>query len=304
MNDKLAKYFSGDCSQDEIEYIESWRSDSSDNSREFFEAKNIWIAMQSKPAPNTELLHDILEEPKRKEVQVSYGWLKYAAAAVVVLGLAFAINLFLDADSSVQTLADGSEISLHGESTIESINITDEIREVTLTGKAYFDIERDETRPFVIVTENARVEVLGTSFVIDATNEKTEVCVESGLVALIKPGIQGSTDLSVKLSKGEMGTVNNRNKGIIKKNNSDANYLAWKTKTLTFEKASMASVETVLEDVYGIDIEFENEALKNCNLTAKFKERRAKDAIEIIAKTFNLSFDFKDGKVLLKGRGC
>ncbi|MEP1093515.1 MAG: FecR domain-containing protein [Cyclobacteriaceae bacterium] len=304
MNDKLAKYFSGECSQDEIEYIESWRSESPDSSKEFFEAKNIWISMQTKPSQNTDLLQDILKESKGKEVHVRFNWMKYAAAAVVVLGIAFAINLFMNADSGVQTLADGSEISLHGESTIESINITNEIREVKLTGKAYFDIERDETRPFVIITDNARIEVLGTSFVIDASDNRTEVCVESGLVALIKPGIQGNTDLSVKLSKGEMGTVNNVNKGIIKKNNDNANYLAWKTKTLTFEKASMSSVETVLEDVYGIDIEFENEALKNCNLTAKFKERRAKDAIEIIAKTFNLSFDFKDGKVLLKGRGC
>jgi len=304
MNDKLAKYFSGECNQDEREYMESWRSQSSDNAKGFFEAKNIWISMQPKPAPNTDMLQGILKEPKGKEVQINFNWMKYAAAAVVLLGIAFAINLFMNADSSTQTLADGSEISLHAGSTIESINITDEIREVKLTGKAYFDIERDETRPFVIVTNNARIEVLGTSFVIDASGDKTEVCVESGLVSLIKPGVQGATDLSVKLSEGEMGTISNVSKGIIKKNNNNANYLAWKTKTLTFQKASMASVEVVLEDVYGIEIEFENEALKNCNLTAKFKERRAKDAIEIIAKTFNLSFDFKDGKVLLKGRGC
>lgn len=304
MNDKLAKYFSGECSQDEIEHIESWRNESSDNSKEFFEAKNIWTAMQANPAPNRDFLEEILNKPKGKSVQIGSSWIKYAAAAAVVLALVFAIKVMMSSDDGIQKLADGSEIALHGESTIESVNITDQIREVRLTGKAYFDIARDETRPFVIVTENARIEVLGTSFVVDATTEKTEVCVESGLVALIKPGYQGSTDLSVELTKGEMGTVNKVNKGIIKKNNSNANYLSWKTKTLTFQKASMSSVETVLEDVYGIDIEFENEGLKNCNLTAKFKERRAKDAIEIIAKTFNLTFDFKDGKVLLKGKGC
>ncbi len=302
MYEKLAKYFSGECSQDEIEYINSWRNQSSDNSKQFFEAKNIWISMQANPVPNTAVLENILREPEGKVVR--FNWMRYAAAAVIVLGVALTINLFVrDSDDSTR-LADGSEIALHGESTIQSVNITDEVREVRLNGKAYFDIKRDENRPFIITTNNARIEVLGTSFVIDATEESTEVCVESGLVALIKPGEKGATDLSVRLTEGEMGTVNKLTRGIIKRNNNNVNYLAWKTKTLTFERTQMSTVETVLEDVYGINIEFENESLKKCNLTAKFKERRAKDAIEIIAKTFNLTFDFKDGKVLLKGKGC
>lgn len=298
----MAKYFSGESTQDEIETIESWRNESSDNSKEYFEAKNIWISSQDIPAPDTAILEDILKEPEGKALRLN--WWKYAAAAVLVIGLIFAINLMVQTGDNSQTLADGSSITLHGESTIHSISINENIREVKLTGKAYFDINRDESRPFIIETENARVEVLGTSFVIDATDGVTEVCVESGLVALIKPGERGKTDLSVKLADGEIGMVNDSNSGIVKKNNTNANYLAWKTKSITFERASMAHVEAVLEDVYGIDIQFENSDLKNCNLTAKFKERRAKDAIEIIAKTFNLTFEMKNDKVLLKGKGC
>ncbi len=306
MNEKLAKYFSGESTQDEIDYINSWRNESIDNSKQFFEAKNIWISMQANPAPNTAVLEDILRKPEGKNVAVRFSWIKYAAAAVVVIGLAFAINLSLGVNQNEgsQLLSDGSEITLHGESTIQSVNITDEVREVRLSGKAYFNIKRDETRPFIITTDNARIEVLGTSFVIDATTEKTEVCVESGLVALIKPGEKGNTDLSVKLTEGEMGTVKKRGKGIIKQNNTNVNYLAWKTKTLVFERAQMSNVEAVLEDVYGIDIEFENEALKKCNLTSTFKERNAKDAIEIVARTFNLTVDYKEDKVVLKGKGC
>ncbi len=306
MNEKLAKYFSGECTKDEIENINSWRSESIDNSKEFFEAKNIWISMQAKPAPNKTILKNILREPEGKNVVARFGWIKYAAAAVVVLGLALALTLNLGNDErdGFRTLADGSEITLHGESTIETINITDEVREVRLNGKAYFDIQRDETRPFIITTDNARVEVLGTSFVIDATTEKTEVCVESGLVALIKPAEKGGTDLSVKLMEGEMGTVKKLGKGIVKQNNNNLNYLAWKTKTLVFKQAQMSNVESVLEDVYGVDIEFENDALKKCNLTSTFKERNAKDAIEIVARTFNLTVEYKGNKAILKGKGC
>lgn len=309
MNEQLAKYFSGECTKDEIKEVTSWRNESSDNSKQFFEAKNIWISSQEVPAPNMQVLEDILgkEETETKVVSISRtsNWLKYAAAAVLVLGLGFVINLVMTGDDlNTQTLADGSVVVLHEGSSIATVDINDLTREVTLIGKAYFDIERDENRPFIVTTENGRIEVLGTSFVIDASASMTEVCVESGLVALVKPGKEGKTDLSVKLKKGEMGTITKNTTGIIKKNNRNVNYLAWKTKTLTFKQSKMSEVALVLEDVYGINIEFENENLKNCSLTSTFKERRAKDAIEIIAKTFNLTIDSKNDKVILKGKGC
>lgn len=306
MEEKLTKYFSGESSLDEIEEVHSWRSESESNAFAFLEAKKIWLGSEEIPKPDNSILENILKSEEDNEAQnhsLKITWWKYAAAAIVL----FTVGFFLfnnNSDIKGQKLSDGSEISFHGESYLKSINITEGIREVELVGKAYFDIERDERRPFVIITENARVEVLGTSFVIDSDNSKTEVSVESGLVSLVKPGGQGRTDLSVKLSEGEMGTVNTSNSGIIKRNNSNANYLAWKTKTLTFQRAKMSEVENVLEDVYGIDVQFENENLKNCNLTAKFKERKAKDAIEIIAKTFNLTFEMRKEKVVLKGKGC
>lgn len=309
MNEQLAKYFSGECSKDEIEEITSWRNESLDNSKEFFEAKNLWIASETVPAPDMLVLEGILgkdkDEAKVVSISSRFKWIRYAAAAVLVLGLGFVVNFLLSSDDlNSQTLSDGSVIYLHGESSIESININELTREIELTGKAFFEIERDETRPFIITTPNGRVEVLGTSFLVDANATKTEVCVESGLVALVKPGVKGKTDLSVKLAEGEMGTINKSNTGIIKKNNSNENYLAWKTKTLTFRQSKMSEVALVLEDVYGINIEFENDNLKNCSLTSTFKERRAKDAIEIIAKTFNLTIDTKNDKVILKGKGC
>ena len=307
MNEQLAQYFSGECTDDEIKEVNSWRSESLDNSKEFYETNNIWISTQPIPEPNMKVLEDILGTSEAKEINRSskWRWIQYAAAAVVIFGLAFVINFALNREgNNSQTLADGSEVVLHGESLIQDVNITYEIREVKLTGKAYFNIERNEIRPFIIITDNARIEVLGTSFVIDSNNDKTEVCVESGFVSLIKPGEPGKTDLSMKLSEGEMGIVNNSNIGIIKRNNGNRNYLAWKTKTLTFTRSKMSDVEKVLEDVYGIEMEFENENLKNCNLTAKFKERKAKDAIEIIAKTFNLTVDSKKNKIILKGKGC
>lgn len=306
MEEQLAKYFSGELTQDEIKEIHSWRNESSDHAKVFLEAKNIWLSSSEIPVSNPAVLDQILNKKNAKVVSASFTWLRYAAAAAVVLGVVLTIYLTSGGNNSkgFQRLADGTEVTLHTNSMIESVNITDQIREVTLTGKAYFDVKRDESRPFIIRTENARIEVLGTSFVIDASNKKTEVCVESGLVSLVKPGSPGRPDLSVKLTEGEVGTVNNTNRGILKRNNNNANYLAWKTKSVVFERASMSEVAHVLEDVYGIQVEFGSPQLSQCNLTAKFKERRAKEAVEIIARTFNLTYKFRENRVILEGKGC
>jgi len=305
MEELLAKYFSGEVSADERSLVDSWRSESEENAKAFFESRIVWLETEKNDTNYQGILGSILSEDAEEEgpkvIFLANSWIKYAAAAVlfIAIGLLFILNQN-ESGSSIESLADGSEITLHGESVIEVLSMNETIREVKLVGKAYFDIERDEDRPFLIHTENAIIEVLGTSFVIDSDKNDTEVAVESGLVGLKKL----DSDLTVKLEKGEIGLVSNSNEGIIKKANENRNYLSWKTKILSFKDADLAEVKSVLEDVYGITVHFENNELKNCKLTAKINKKKAKDAIEIIARTFNLEYDMKDNVILLKGRGC
>ncbi len=307
MEEVLAKYFSGEASKDEISLVEKWRSESKTNAESFFEAKSAWVISQPETAPPAHILDEILNEPQRKQVPfIMQSWVKYASAAVLILAISllFILNQRDDGSNIInQSLADGSKVSLHENSSIEIISFDESKREVKVTGKAYFDIAKDESRPFIIHTSNAKVEVLGTSFVVDTYGAKTEVSVESGVVELTK-NLATSGDVSVKLIKGETGLVSDTNIGIIKKNISDLNYLAWKTKVIVFDEATMAEVEKVIEDVYGIDIKFDNPAFKDCKLTAKFNKKKPKDAIEIIARTFGIQYEYSDNQAILKGKGC
>lgn len=307
MEELLSKYFSGNASQDEILEVNNWKSESETNAKTFIEAKSVWLGTEPTiPAPQA-VLNDILGENEPKQVHIFMrSWVKYASAAILVLAISLLFILNQNSSSGDyenQTLSDGSLIELHRNSDFEVVNIDDNIREVRVSGKAYFDINRDETRPFIIHTDNAKVTVLGTSFLVNAEDGKTEVSVESGLVEFAKND-SGLNPVSVKLTKGETGLVYSSNTGIIKKNNNDANYLSWKTKVITFDEDSMEEVEAVLEDVYGIDVVFENPDFKNCKLTAKFNKKKAKDAIEIIARTFGMDYEFKKNEAILKGKGC
>ena len=62
-------------------------------------------------------------------------------------------------------LGDGTEITLNSESTIRFPKIFgEEKREVFLEGEAFFDVQTDKERPFIITSDKLQTTVLGTSF--------------------------------------------------------------------------------------------------------------------------------------------
>jgi transmembrane sensor len=59
-------------------------------------------------------------------------------------------------------------------------------REVTLTGKAFFEIVKNKEKPFLVYSYGLATKVLGTSFMIDASEENKDIKVEvrTGTVAV------------------------------------------------------------------------------------------------------------------------
>ena len=120
----------------------------------------------------------------------------YSAAAAIALVLVAAL-LYLSHETDTQTvryaditqtenvlLPDGSEVTLYPHSTLAFRYADDGIaRQVELTGKAFFHVKNRDNAPFKISTPSITVEVLGTSFLVDAAHDnKSGVFVESGRV--------------------------------------------------------------------------------------------------------------------------
>ena len=80
---------------------------------------------------------------------------------------------FVLPDSSVVTLSPGSRLEFWSGKPA---------RRVWMSGKAYFDVRHEESRPFEIVSSNAFVRVLGTRFQVDQTDSAVTVNVLSGKV--------------------------------------------------------------------------------------------------------------------------
>lgn len=300
MEELLAKYFTGEASADERSFAETWRARSEDNAKFFFDLKMIWLeSLQNQESGAT----FFEEEVSKKGLQA---WLiesqlpKYIAAAMLIfaLGLIFILNNRNDS-LEPSLLVDGSSVKVHKGSSVEVLKMDGKTREVRIDGKAYFDIEEDKTRPFIIHTSNAKVVVLGTSFLVDTDETQTIVCVESGIVELVK-----EVDVSVKLEQGDMGIASTNNRGLIKTPNENSNYLAWKTRLIRFNGESMGEVASILEDVYDVKVEFDNTTFKDCKLTAQIQKKSLKEALEIISRTFEVEYELKNQVATFRGKGC
>lgn len=306
MYELIAKYLSDNASEREREEVENWRTESVENAAEFFELKQAWII--SHPVETSiELPAEVQEESK------VIGWAPYFkyAAAVLLLAMIGSLWYFGQRDSVTEahevfagiseTLDDGTIVSLKNGAELVSVELSDSERVVTVKGKAFFEVSHDEDRPFYVLTENAKIKVLGTSFLVNTTADFTEVCVESGLVSF--SGNSDGNQMSLNLEKGEMGMVGKNIKGIIKRNNDNQNFLAWKSGIMSFERTDVNEVISVLGDTYGADIELPQN-LQNCQLTAKFNKKSLEEVIQILSATFNWEHDIAKDKVVLSGEGC
>ena len=304
-NELAAKYFSGNASDAEVQQLEQWVLSDKEHKTQFLSLQRTWNLANLKTDSHQidvnkewKSLSDLLESKTPSATKVislspkrSYAKLLSIAAAVAVLMIAgwwlFQLNngstdLIVSSDDSFkeQQLRDGTQVDLNRHSTIGYSDAADGTRQVVLNGDAFFDVKRDETRPFVISTDEVNVKVLGTSFYVDGRDEQDQiqVIVASGTVAM------EAANKKVVLEKGDIGVYTKSNKQLIKKQNQDANYLAWKTGRLAYEEATLGKVVFDLNRTFHADIKLKPAALKNCTLTATYENKTLESILIYLEK--------------------
>lgn len=324
MEEQLVKYFSGNLSPDERRKIEEWRSESDENASEFLEFHTTWKLSLNQEADTKGALNLVMnrieqnETPAKRSGYLNLGlFLKYAAVAVLAIGILFyaknsgigvSEQLAVESTDNLEIIAlpDGSVVTLSQNSTLTyDKEFASDLRNVSLKGKAFFDIRRDESRPFIVNTDQSKIEVLGTSFLVntESDNALTEVVVKTGRVAVSKK--ESAPSETVELVAGEVGRLVVDAVVFQKSSIENYNYLAWKTKLIEFNNEDLKSVIETLREVYGVSIVVSEEGIYNCQMSAKFDNQPIESVLQILSRTFNLELT-KSGKreFFLSGKGC
>lgn len=138
-------------------------------------------------------------------------WVARIAALVAVVGFGALATWLSMRDAGWETVAGAQTLTLADGSTIELadnalLSVPDDRgREARLVaGNALFRIVRNPEAPFEVTTSNAEVMVLGTTFVVEATDVETEVTLVTGVVTLAP---RATPEAAVRLAPGQRSRV-------------------------------------------------------------------------------------------------
>lgn len=182
-------------------------------------------------------------------------------------------------------LPDSTLVALAGDSWVryDAKRYDKERRAVEMNGKAFFQVTRNEARPFSVRTSQTEVTVLGTSFQIDEKPTVTEVNVVTGKVCFTA----GVEKENVILTAGMSARYSSENKEITVTEEDDVNKLAWRTGQLRFKETPLDKVIEDLSDYYQVEItnQAKNEGVK---LTATFNDLPLEDILQVVNQTLDV----------------
>jgi transmembrane sensor len=197
------------------------------------------------------------------------------------------------------TLWDGTKVILNSGSSIKYIkNFEPNQREIELIGEAFFDVTKDPTRPFIVKTKHLSTRVLGTSFNVKAfEDEDLVVSLLTGKVEII---VNSDTPETVSLMPGEAISYKPEGQKLKKGGFDSRKILAWTQKIIVFDQTPMGEIKRVLENWYGVKIQFINQPSRDLEITARFNDQSLKDVLEGLSYSARFEFEIQEEKVVIK----
>ena len=155
-------------------------------------------------------------------------------------------------------LADGTRVWLNADSKLVfPINFNGKERIVQLTGEAYFEVVKNKSKPFKVVTDQKTVEVLGTSFNVSAyNNESYQTTLLSGLVKM-RFGV-GS---AIMLNPGNQAMLNSKQSFDVSAVNAE-DAIAWKKGIFLFKNENIQTVMQKIARWYDVEVEYKGDVYR------------------------------------------
>ena len=327
MEELIAKYLADELGAKERADFESKLVQDESFSLEFEAYMNAWD-LQNDPISssfNTEaawntVQNQITETPVVEMNNSKFSFLKIAAT-LLVLAVAgyFIVNQTQVAEKDTNSfqvhastasvteafkLPDGTVVKLNARSKISydaEFGISN--RNITLIGQADFDVERNESLPFVIEAGNGRVEVLGTSFDVAAYPGKMlKVAVTEGTVAFSS---KVKEDQKAVLNQGQKAQLDTEGQKLEVSEIKDDNFKGWWTRELNFDNTPFAEAFEILERTYQVEFQYPD-ALKGCAYTGQYgSDDTIDNVIAVLESTFpSFTITKKENQYILEGTAC
>lgn len=276
-----------------------------------------------------ELLSRILSADKGKPTHSlwaeppNFRWL---AAAATISAIAICIGWFLSRSETVPQewmslsenksesaffsgkqfvrLPDGSTVLLNEGSKLSyATSFGKKVRQVNLVGEGYFDVQHDQSRPFIVVTGNIKTTVLGTTFNVRAYPGQREI-----KVSVTSGKVQVGDDQRTFgiLSSDQELAVDVATNDYVQTNAEDVTSRLWQDQYLILDDVSLLEAATIIGKKYKTKIILANSALEKCRISATFLDGENLDQVlTVVSGVVQASFKVQpDGAIRIQGNGC
>ena len=311
--DIIVRYFAKEATPDELNELQDWLALDSNNIIEFQKLQKIYsvTALKKTTFEISNSWENIKSKIKTEKPKIIPFYqtrvFKIAASIIAFIAISFVIyqstkTTITDYTAKNQTLnitlPDNSIAYLNRNSHI-SVDLDDykeETRNLILKGEAFFEVEKNPEKPFIVTVSDIKIKVLGTSFDIKETDENVSVTVKTGKVKVFQTSNESNF---VELVTNESVVFSKTSKAF-KESEADSNVISWKTGVFIFEEETLENVVIHLNKHYSSKITVTNN-LKNLKYTGTIKDLDFESSVKLLELTFNIKSVKTENGYLLKG---
>ncbi len=330
----LARYFANEADTETLKRLERWLAESDDNRRQFELLKTIWqersSEQQSINTPNQDALEKIWKKgtehpPGRKGffLLTFFNHLPQLAAALLIIIIVPIIGYWITSGNKQEVLPteivyivkenpatqrsrfmlpDGSMVWLNCESSLRyPENFSASVRQIELSGEAFFEVKEDSLRPFVVSSGDISTTALGTSFNVAAYPEKNtiEVALITGKVRI--ENLLEHNELAV-LNPGLGISYNKVNNQLTRKKINTANVLAWKSGILVFDGDNYEDFIWKIKQWYDVDVTTVGRVPGNWKIRGRFDNAYLTSILDVISFNKDFSYQLKEKQLTIRFR--
>lgn len=202
-------------------------------------------------------------------------------------------------------LSDGSIVWLNsGSKLVYPSRFIENNREVYLEGEAAFNVTHNKNRPFRVITDNQKIEVLGTVFNVSNYRDENNLStvLKSGSVQIIYKG--NSIFNFKKKLKITPGTLAVYNKGTNEMNSEKVEtekYFSWIEGKMIFHNDNLKFIMKKLARYYNVDIVINNVDVEKQTFSGALDlKESAEKVINIINETSNFDYSItNENKIII-----
>ena len=332
MNDQdlITKFFTGEISDDELLLLRSWLELDPENREGFDEQNEVWQLssfMSGIDYPKLDLawknmtVRVGINSNDRKSVMIfnknKFRILVAAATVACLIGISGLIHWVVDnqSDKVINTavtrittnegdkanilLSDSTKITLNSFSSLlydNDYNITDRV--VNLTGEAFFDVNTNAEKPFVVQLGKIRIFATGTRFnVYSFPNEgRVETTLEEGIIQVFIDGLE-----PIWVNPGQQVIFFKASNKVQVRDVDTYSYSSWRENKLQFKDTPLEEVLRQIGRKYKVHFEISDPDLLNLEYTATFFDESLEEVMQMLKTVSPITYRIK-GHSLYDGK--